>query len=266
MGATHAIRRTIKRGLALGGGRAPARGVTILTYHRIGGGSGDELDLPLVAFEEHVEVLQEYRVVSLDTALDELDAGDESSKVVITFDDGFSEVHAHAWPLLREAGMPFTIYVATAHVGRPMSWEGGTGSAGGVGMTWDDYRELVDSGLVTVGNHTHSHARPDALVEDELDTCTALIREHVGVEARHFAYPWGIVVPAMEPALRERFRSVVTGTVGRCNSGSDPTRLPRVPVRASDPIDFFRAKLGGSLGPERAYELVVAGAKRVGLR
>jgi hypothetical protein len=34
-----------------------------------------------------------------------------------------------------------------------------------------------------------------------------------------------------------------------------------VPVRASDPLPFFRAKLTGNLGPERAYARIVSTAK-----
>ena len=33
--------------------------------------------------------------------------------------------------------------------------------------------------------------------------------------------------------------------------------LRRVPVRGTDPIEFFRAKLDGSLLPERAYGAIV---------
>jgi hypothetical protein len=39
-----------------------------------------------------------------------------------------------------------------------------------------------------------------------------------------------------------------------------------VPVRGTDPLPFFRAKLAGTLGPERAYERIVAAAKGFGLR
>ena len=39
-----------------------------------------------------------------------------------------------------------------------------------------------------------------------------------------------------------------------------------MPVRRTDPIDFFRAKLHGRLIPERAYARIVATAKAVGAR
>lgn len=263
---TSAIRRAVKQALATPRSRAPTNGTTILIYHRVGGGTRDERDVATAAFAAQVEVLRHHRVVSLDTAVDEFAAGDDSAKVVLTFDDGFADVHDPAFPLLRDAGLPFTIYVATACVDGLMHWEGSTATAPGPGLTWDQLSELASSPLVSLGNHTHTHARPDALTATELDRCTALLEERCGVTPRHFAYTWGIPVPAAEPLLQARFRSAATGRIGRNHPGADLLRLARVPVRNTDPLGFFEAKLTGRLGPERAYDRIVVGAKRLGLR
>src|SRR3546814_2069220 len=50
--------------------------------------------------------------------------------VAITVDDAYASVYARAWPLLREAGLPFTLFVSTDSVDR--------GSPGY--MTWDQIR------------------------------------------------------------------------------------------------------------------------------
>lgn len=215
-------------------------------------------------FADQVALLRDHRVVSLDQALDELEAGDDSPKVVVTFDDGFRSVHEVAFPLLSEAELPFTIFLATSFMGAPMRWEGAAGEGTGVGLTWDQLRELADSELVTIGNHTHRHVRPERLSEEELEACSAAIEGQLGVTPRHFAYPWGVRVPSAEPWLRERFRSAATGEVGRNHPGDDPLRLRRVPVRASDPLPFFEAKLTGRLLPERIYGRLVAVAKTMG--
>lgn len=260
-------RRRFKHALARTGRNAPASGASLLIYHRIGGGTPDELDLPTSDFERQLDVLASHDVVSLDTALDRLDAGDTSPSVVLTFDDGFDDVHAHAWPLLRARGLPFTVYLASGFVGGSMLWEGSTAKgATGRGMTWDQLAELVDSGLCTIGNHTHGHVRPEMLSEAELDACTEAVETHLGVTPRHFTYPWGIPVPAMEARLRDRFRSASTGELGRNQPDTNRMRLSRVPVRQSDPEPFFAAKLTGALGPERAYAVAVRLGKAAGLR
>ncbi|MDP8969515.1 MAG: polysaccharide deacetylase family protein [Actinomycetota bacterium] len=260
------LRAGLKEALARTASRRPASGLSVLIYHRVGGGTPDERDLDVAAFQAQLDLLASHRIVGLDTALDELAAGDDSPKAVLTFDDGFAEVHDVAWPLLAERRVPFTLYLATAYVGGQMHWDGSTAKAPGPGLSWEQLAELAASGLCTLGNHTHTHARPEALTIEELDRCSEAIRTHLGVVPRHFAYTWGVQVSAMEPRLRARFRSAATGRLGRNHPGEDPLRLKRIPVRASDPIEFFAAKLTGRLLPERAYAGIVAGAKRLGVR
>jgi hypothetical protein len=263
------LRRTLKRGLAatarpleLVGGEPS--GTTVLIYHRVGGGTPDERDLPTTEFVKQIEELTCHRVVPLDAALDELEAGDDSPKVVITFDDGFVDVHTTAWPLLREAGLPFTLYVTTAYIDGTMHWPGSTSQHPGPALGWRQLEELAGSGLVTIGNHTHTHARPEALSAEELDTCSELLERRLGVTPQHYCFTWGVPVPSARPLLTERFRSAATGVVGHNGPAQDQLELHRVPVRGTDPIGFFRAKLTGELGPERAYEAVVQTAKRLG--
>lgn len=263
---TRRLRRGVKEVLGRAGGRARAQGATLLIYHRVGGGTGDELDVPRDAFVRHLDILAGHDVVALDVALDRLDAGNRDPSLVLTFDDGFADVYRHAWPQLRQRGLPFTVYLASAYVARPMRWPGSTAAgAPGQGMSWPELAEMVDSGLCTVGNHTHRHVRPEVLQASDLDECSAAIEAALGVLPRHFTYPWGVTVPALEPALRARFRSASTGQLGRNLPATDRMRLRRVPVRQTDPDAFFAAKLVGGLAPERAYGRVVAGAKAVGL-
>jgi peptidoglycan/xylan/chitin deacetylase (PgdA/CDA1 family) len=261
------LRSALKRGLGAVPARPVTSGTTLLIYHRVSGTTPDELDLPPRALEQQVELLAAHRVVSLDTATDELEVGDDSPKVVLTFDDGYADVYEHAWPLLRAAGLPFTIYVTTAYLGGPMRWPGSTARGEpGLGLTWVQLEELAASPLVTIANHTHTHARPQALSAEELDRCSEALERHLGVVPQHFAYTWGVPVPAAMPLLRSRFRSAATGALGRNHPGVDPMLLHRVPVRGTDPAAFFAAKLRGGLGVERAYERVVSVAKRAGLR
>jgi peptidoglycan/xylan/chitin deacetylase (PgdA/CDA1 family) len=263
--AGSSARRSLKAALARRQRPRPTAGTSILIYHRVDGGTLDERDLTLADFEAQLEVLRDHRVVSLDAALDELDAGDDRPKVVLTFDDGFADVFDPAWPLLRDAGLPFTIYLATAYLDGVMHWEGSTASAPGPALTWTQLEELAASPLVTIGNHTHTHARPERLSAQELDRCTEAIEQRLGVTPRHFCFTWGVDVPAARPLLAERFRSAVTGEIGRNHPGTDRFTLHRLPVRGSDPIEFFGAKLAGSLWPERIYERIVWTAKQLGV-
>ncbi|MHB1613269.1 MAG: polysaccharide deacetylase family protein [Actinomycetes bacterium] len=258
-------RTRVKQGLARIPDPGPAAGMTMLIYHRVGGGSRDERDLAVPAFHEHLRILAHHEVLGINEAWSRVQAGDLSPSVVLTFDDGFADVYAHAWPELHEHRVPFTLYLATAYLGGTMHWDGSTATSAGPGLSWPQVEEMVGSGLATVGAHTHHHVRPEALTVAELEACDAAIEAHVGRRPAHFAYPWGIPVPAMSSELRQRYRTAATGRLGRNTPGVDPILLRRVPVRRSDPRGFFAAKLTGSLHAERAYTRMVDAAKRVGL-
>jgi peptidoglycan/xylan/chitin deacetylase (PgdA/CDA1 family) len=262
-----ASRTAVKRALTPLGRGSGVRGCTILTYHRVGGGTPDERDVEVADFRSHVELLADRVVVPIGQALDLLDAGDERPTVVLTFDDGFADVYQHAWPLLAEHGLPFTVYVTSGYVGRELVWEGTTARVPrGPAMTWDQLGEMHASGLCTIGNHTHLHPVPDDLDTDELDGCDAELARHLGVTPEHFAYPWGVVVPALEAELGRRYRSAVTGRIGRNHARTSRLRLRRLPVRRTDPLGFVALKVAGGLGPEHLYARMTDAAKRVGLR
>jgi peptidoglycan/xylan/chitin deacetylase (PgdA/CDA1 family) len=260
------LRRASKQALGRLGqfDRAAAAGATILIYHRVGGGTGDELDLPVAAFERQLDVLLHggHEVLALDDALGRLDAGDARPSVVLTFDDGFADVHDTVFPRLAERNLPFTVYLAAGLVGGRMTWEGSTASSqGSLALAWDDIAEMLATGLCTIGNHTFTHAPPERLDVAELDSCSDAIAAHLGQRPAHFAWTWGIPVPALLPAVRARFRSAATGDLGRNLPAVDRHALCRVPVRASDPMPFFEAKLRGHLWPERAYAGIVRTSK-----
>ncbi len=63
-------------------------------------------------------------IVDLDEAAARLsDPGNARRFVVLTFDDGYRNNLVHAYPVLKRAGAPFTIYVATGFVdGTAMPW------------------------------------------------------------------------------------------------------------------------------------------------
>lgn len=246
--------------------RRVGAGLRLLIYHRVGGGTADERDVSLEDFRRQLDILTDHEVVSLDAGLDRMGNGGRKPGIILTFDDGFADVHTAAFPLLAERRLPFTLYLSTAFVGGIMQWEGSTATTPGPALTWSQLQELRDSGLCTIGNHTHTHARPQHLTVDELDRCSKEIEDHLDLTPRHFAYTWGVAVGRMRWALAERFRSAATGEVGVNARGQDLLTLRRIPVRGSDPPGFFAAKLTGRLTPERTYGRVVSTAKGMGLR
>ncbi len=236
--------------------RPPPRGVVVLIYHRVGGGSGLELDLTRNRFSEQMAALAASgRATTLDAALDALAAPGPSptqpaalDPVVVTFDDGTADFVDVAVPVLVEHGIPATLYVATGFVEeqREMPY-------GAPPVSWSGLRDAVDTGLVTIGSHTHTHAlldraTPEA-VRRELDTANELIEDRVGVVAGHFAYPKALDgSPAARREVAARYRSAaLAGTRPNRFGATDPFRLARSPIQRADEMQWFRAKVAGGM-------------------
>lgn len=127
--------------------------------------------------------------------------------VLVSFDDGDLSVYKHAFPLLKEKRIPFLFFLIAGQVGK--QWEGFTI------CSWNQVREMVDSGLCTVGLHAHNLHHFDRRAKmpvfllpgkEELfaaDTASgiACLEKRLGVKVRYFAYPYGFGTPATDRNL-----------------------------------------------------------------
>jgi peptidoglycan/xylan/chitin deacetylase (PgdA/CDA1 family) len=225
--------------------------VVILIYHRIGGASGSQVDLPAALFRRQMELLAaEGRVTTLERAVALLERpdGPPDDPVVITFDDGTADFADTALPVLVELGLPVTLYLATDFVERQRSFPDG-----GRPLSWAALADAVGSGLVTVGSHTHTHCLLDRAPLDqvgaELARSAGLIAERLRVEARHFAYPKAVAASSgAETLVRARFATAaLAGTRPNRYGRTDLHRLARSPVQVSDGLGWFRRKAAGGL-------------------
>lgn len=100
--------------------RFTRRGLRILAYH--GFAAGDEIEfLPLLfmnpaVFRQRMQYLVRhgYPLLPLDEAVERLRKGNlPAAATVITFDDGFDSIRKMAVPVLKELGLPATIYVTS---------------------------------------------------------------------------------------------------------------------------------------------------------
>ena len=231
-------------------GRRPGDTV-ILLYHRIGG-DRTEIELSPTAFERQLRFLSSReRVRSIDDVV-----GNDGGGVVISFDDGTRDFYEEVLPLLSTYRFPVVLYLATRM------------AEARTGVTWEQLREAVSTGLVTVGSHTHSHADLSRASESEADQemrrSRDLIEDRLGAPCRHFAYPWGVASPGARRAAERLFLSAALDTwVTNRRGRTDPLRLGRVPILRADGQFFFVRKVRGQLDGERfAYRLLRRGPWR----
>jgi len=91
----------------------------IFLYHRVNDDADPYLpSLPVQQFRQQMEyVARNFDVVTLDDIAEGRAAAKSKYSVAITFDDGYRDNFTSAFPILKELGLPATIFLATGYVG-----------------------------------------------------------------------------------------------------------------------------------------------------
>jgi peptidoglycan/xylan/chitin deacetylase (PgdA/CDA1 family) len=243
-------RARIARGRVLGR-RGRWRGVRILGYHGISN-RRHVLNVRPDRFRAQLEAVLESdaRVIRLEEALDLLERPVDGRYVAVTFDDAYADNGEIAAPILRELGIPATIFVPTRIVDGAGSytWFRDPPRA----LTWDELRALVTEGLIDAQAHTRTHAwlprLDDARARDEIFGARADIEQRLGYAPTTLAYPAGHYTAREVALVREAgYRAAVTSDPG-ANPGAQPlATLRRTFVYWEDTDADFRAKLDGLL-------------------
>lgn len=249
------LRRLVKWTAAAADVVRRPRGFVVLIYHRVGARTPVSVDLPRSLFADQLAALAaDWAPVSLDDAVPLLAGSGEppgGPRIGVTFDDGTVDFTEEAVPELVAHGVPATLYVATDFIesGRPFPDEGRPTS-------WAALRDVLSTGLVTIGSHTHTHLLLDrvdqATAAQELDRSVKLIEDRLGIPCHHFAYPKALLgSPAAQEEVKRRFRTgAIAGTRPNRYGRTDLYRLHRSPVQVADGMRWFRQKAAGGMALE----------------
>jgi len=203
----------------------------ILTYHSIDP-SGSAISIDEACFRRHVNWLASgrVRVTTLEQLLREPPG---RHAVAVTFDDAFVNFDTVAWPLLREHGIPVTLFVPTGHVGASNCWTGR--AEPGIPtlplLDWSALSRLAGEG-VQLGSHSRTHRDLRRLDEgellEELEGAAATIRERTGRRPATFAYPYGLYDDRTAARVRTSYEVACTTELRTLEAAEDPVRLPRL--------------------------------------
>ncbi|MFN2501633.1 MAG: polysaccharide deacetylase family protein [Pyrinomonadaceae bacterium] len=126
------VKRTIKSAAAklkgqLSAGKHLRRAVHVFAYHRVVADlkkaeseSFYGLVVSTETFRRHCEILKaSYNVVSLESAVSVLKGKRQAHRplAVITFDDGYLDFYEQAFPVLKDLGLPATMFLPTECIG-----------------------------------------------------------------------------------------------------------------------------------------------------
>ena len=147
-----------------------------------------------LAFERQVQAVVTRTVATTQIGVDA--TADPRPRICLTFDDAFACLLENVAPVLVERAVPATIFAVSASLGRKPSWDFSPGhpDAGRRLMTARELRGLPGN-LFTIGSHTVTHRRLDALSIDdaEREVCDskASLEDVIGRPVRALAFPHG---------------------------------------------------------------------------
>lgn len=163
--------------------------------------------------------------------------------VLITLDDGWKSVYTDAYPILKEYGYPFHLFLYTSYL-----------SGRGDSMTPAQIREMMEHGA-TVGSHSVTHDYPKVWKAYEAQGPEAYTR-HIDAEIGGsftklselfgsidtYCFPGGYITPPMLERLPGYgYRAAFTVVPGKVGIGENPFQIHRYMVFGNDPSIFRHA-------------------------
>jgi poly-beta-1,6-N-acetyl-D-glucosamine N-deacetylase len=245
--ASRARQRLAALGLALAGATGPCvapcvagepMSAVIFAYQHFGDDADPSSTIAIEQFEAHLRELRSggYAVLPVPDIVGALRDGKPlpPRTVGLTIDDAHGSVYSLAWPRLRAAGLPFTLFVSTE-----------TLEGGGSRMSWDQLREMADAGVV-IGNQTASY--PRMIEQDRTYNVGQILRAQdqlrgaLGAAPKLFAYPYGEYTTALRDLVANMGFDAAFGLQsGVVHAQSDRFALPRFTLNdAYGSIERFR--------------------------
>ena len=209
-------------------GAAAATSAVVLMYQRFGDRNVPSAAIRIDQFEAHLKVIAErgLNVMALPEILAALKARRSlpDRTVALTVDGAFLSFYTEAWPRLRQAELPVTLFVSTDAIDEGREHY----------MSWEQIREVVRGGA-TIGNQTASHSQMPTLGRERNDRdikrASRRFEEELGARPELFAYPYGAMsLTVREVVLENGFAAALGHHSGVIHPGSRFHFLPRFPM------------------------------------
>jgi peptidoglycan/xylan/chitin deacetylase (PgdA/CDA1 family) len=195
---------------------------SVIMYHRFGEDRHPSTNISMDKFEIHLNELSspKYSVLPLGEIVQRINKGEDLPErtIAISIDDAYLSVYEKAWPVLKAAGIPFTVFASTDHLDMN----------GGDYMNWRQLKEMVDGGGVFVG---HLPTLSNEQVKAQIETANTKFTENLGFVPALFAYPYGEYGTDIKNIIKDAgFEAAFGQQSGVMFSGQDRFAYPRFPM------------------------------------
>ncbi len=209
----------------------------ILQYHHIGEDTPRVTTASVPEFTAHLDWLAEndFEVIALDELIarrknNQLSTADTIAS--ISFDDTSKTICTEAWPILYQRRLPFIIFVNTEIME----------VANNTQCSWQELQQMEKTGLLTVGNHSHTHRHMTdrsgfnsyqqwlKVMREEVVIAENILREKLSSVKKIFAYPYGESNERLQYVIEQLGYVGIGQQSGAIGNTTDLTNFPRFPL------------------------------------
>lgn len=182
--------------------------IPILCYHNFNPTIPGSMNMKPATFEAQMSWLEDngFHIIPLQEAVAYLQGKKDSlpsKSIVVTIDDGWKSVYTYLAPIIKKHQIPVTLFIYPQTI-----------SSGKNAMTWDELKELHQTGLFDIQSHTYSHPNFKQekkhrsaesfhqFVENELVKSKRILDEKLNIRVTLLAWPFGIYNDALEQAAQ----------------------------------------------------------------
>lgn len=214
--------------------------IPIIFYHHIepsnvaAENKTSNLNVDAGIFETQMKYLNDngYKNLSAEELVSALTSKQQLGKaVVVTLDDGYEDNYIYAYPIAKKYNMKLSLMIPTGLM------------ANSGYLSWDQLKEMKNSGLVFAYNHTWSHYSAGGSNTEKIDweivTAQKQLDDNLGKTGRIFAYPYGSYGQnVINILIREGFSGAFSTVPGQWQCDSFIYRLHRIRI-GNAPLSFY---------------------------
>lgn len=235
--------------------------VPILLYHHITNDAfSNEQSISHISpsdFRLHMTAIKtHYSPISLRSYIEYVNCDDGSVKIpqnpiIVTFDDGYSSNYEIAYPILKELEIPATIFVVTDTVGASSD----SGKVHYSHFTWEQAREMEQSGLIEIQSHTAGHIGMTTVDSGEqirqLRKSKYEIEKNLGHKCDMIAFPYGDYNESVKNAARNSGYQVQLLVDDKTTENDYDVNIP-----SEGTENITRMTIAGSMGNVNVIEII----------
>ena len=194
-------------------------------YHRFDENKYPSTNIKIEVFNKHLEEIEKLNLkfISFEKFEKITSKNIDKNYLLLTIDDAFSSFYLNAWPIIKKNKIPIILFVSTREVGKYGY------------MTWKQIIDIGSSGLVTIGNHSHSHEYlidwNEKKIRDDLKKSIKIFNKKLGYSPKLFSYPFGEYSTTLKKIVTDlNFKFAFGQHSGIIDLSKNFLELPRFPI------------------------------------